>query len=227
MAAAWNAFTVIEADLQAASKGGEPYSPEATTAIQGLGLDKIDAAASPESGRDIPKQVGFEDEVADKMRVIRSTFKGDPVTLEPSWLIADGEGVNAPVPVSAILQPLERAQLVPKPTEAVREKVPSDLGTYLRGAAATNHNGTSIPPAFPQILRRDAAWTIATAVASAAVYAATLYNSTWGTPLDYVGAFAAGFIGKAAISWVGMPFFQSLSTKAKAAATAATSASQT
>ena len=65
---------------------------------------------------------------------------------------------------------------------------------------------------------------IAIALVSAAAYIPTFYTPTWGSWTDYVGAFAAGFLGKAAINWAALPLFQSL-RPAKAASTEVTAPS--
>jgi hypothetical protein len=217
LAATWNALMVIEKAMEVPGV----YSEGDVNLIQGIDLAQIDSDGSPESSRDAAKQVHLELEIAETVRQIRATYKGAAADLEPNWERPERKEGQDKVPllVTAVMQPLDLEQAKPDTTDATRAE-PSTLRALadkVRGPSATDHKGNAISPAVNEILRRDLAWTIATALASAAVYVPTIFNSTWGTVPDYVGALAAGFVGKAAISWAGLPFFESLSARAAAA----------
>jgi hypothetical protein len=215
MAIAWNALIVIEAEFVAPDS---PYDQAQKAAIQGIGLKKIDEDASPEPKRKAAEQSALEVKLEAAVALIKATFKGDDKTeLEPDWAKASDE----PKLPLALFVSFERQEIKPDPTKAKRPQPESKLGVVadkVRGPSALDHKGDRIPPAFDQTLRRDLAWTVATALASAAIYVPTIFNSTWGTWPDYVGALAAGFVGKAAISWAGLPFFESLSARGAAPA---------
>jgi hypothetical protein len=228
MARAWNALLVVEAAI--AADTGDSYSGGDKELILTIGLAKVDADASPESGRTPDKQANLEVELAEKLRSIRATYKGEPTDLDlicaPGSEAQEEEERSGGIHVNAVLQPVERDEDEPDLTKPEREPLSgaSLAASLVRGPSAVNHKGESISPVVSKTLRRDLAWTAATALASAAVYVPTFFNSTWGTLPDYVGALAAGFVGKAAINWAALPLFQSL-RPAKAASTEVTAPS--
>jgi hypothetical protein len=67
-----------------------------------------------------------------------------------------------------------------------------------------------------QVLR-DQLWTLGRAAASSTAYALTIYDDTWGTPVDYATAFTTGFLTETIVNWAIMPALQSYRVRRAAA----------
>lgn len=66
-------------------------------------------------------------------------------------------------------------------------------------------------------LRRiDFAVSLVILIISSLVYAATVYDDTWGTPADWVTAFGAGIIGQLTIRWALLPIYRSIRMRTSA-----------
>jgi hypothetical protein len=203
LARLWNARAIL---VKAMEAGG--YEEHAKAEMRAIDLATLDRNGAPESGRSLEKQIAVEREVADAMETIVATYKGNPDDLELMVVTAGSEHKPAReiTNAGAVYGSADPAMLAADPTEATRA-----AGTEsVRGAAGETHEGERIPIAVAGVLRRDLAWTVAIALVSSVAYISTIYTPSWGTLTDYITAFAAGFVGKAAISWAALPLFQSL-----------------
>lgn len=226
-AEAWHAKAVLTLDM---TTKPSKYDANAHAMLASLDLKTLDTKACPESKRSAEAQVDLKLELTRCMKKIRATYKGPAGDLK----------LPGPAPVAAMVAPAPTLSLVATAaesevpleaiveeglTEADRKELESpQLGDGLRGTSASGHDGQRNPTAFRAIAKRDFFWTFAIALVSAAAYIPTFYTPTWGSWTDYVGAFAAGFLGKAAINWAALPLFQSL-RPAKAASTEGTAPS--
>jgi hypothetical protein len=96
------------------------------------------------------------------------------------------------------------------------------------GAAPIKPRRARRPPAPPTgsrafgLVRRlrllDLLMSVAILLVTSVIYAATVYNPTWGSPADWGTAFAAGFGGQVAIKWALLPIYRSLRLRAPSAA---------
>lgn len=227
LAKAWYAKAELTRDMDKADSG---YGDNDRTALAALDLADLDASGSPESARTAERQTALENELASAMDAIRSTYRGeDKSKLDLPGATAGPRGAAPADLVRLTAAPTGESTdgglLAPELTEATRA-APRDtaatIATKVRGSSASDHTGSRIPVAVRGVLKRDLAWTIAIALASSAVYIlAGVYTPSWGTAIDYISAFAAGFIGKAAISWAALPLFQSIRGGAASAVPAA------
>jgi hypothetical protein len=65
------------------------------------------------------------------------------------------------------------------------------------------------------VQQRDWALTALAVLLASVAYLATIYDDTYGSPSDYLAAFAAGFGAHAVINWAVLPIFESLQVRAK------------
>lgn len=214
LARVWHARTKLD-DAMRADRDKEKYSDNDREMLAALNFKKLDCAAWPESGRTAEKQIELEQDLAAYAQKIVRTYKGDTADLVLGSA-HKGKAADTAATASAIFEmglvytAADRGLITPALTDATREanKV-SRKASLMRS-----------PNVLGQTLRRDLFWTAAIATASSAAYALTIYSSTWGTATDYVGAFTAGFLGKAAINWAALPLFQSLRAATSPAVTA-------
>lgn len=200
----------------------DSYKPTEKAIVATIDLSKLDHEASPESGRKAERQIELEYDLARDREKIIELYRGEPGGLDLPGASLGGDDAHPAdivlVTTGAVFDPADGMLLAPALTEATRAE-PADsfaaFATIVRGSSASDHAGGRIPVAIRSVLRRDLVWTIAIALATSAVYILTgVYTSSWGTVTDYVSAFAAGFIGKAAVSWAALPFFQSIRSAA-------------
>jgi hypothetical protein len=218
----WHARAVLKRDVNN-DRDKTVYDQVHRDAVNGLKLEDLDRGASPESGRDPTKQTELEQDLGRYLTKIKEIYKGSESLELPA---ASPEAIGAlpeqALPVNAtgaVYGEVDRAMVEPilidprpAPTGVAKARA------VVRGNSGSDHKGKRIKPAIGAILWRDSAWTVVVALVSSAAYIPTIYNPTWGTPADYVSAFCAGFIGKAAVNWAAAPLFQSLqATKAPAA----------
>jgi hypothetical protein len=62
---------------------------------------------------------------------------------------------------------------------------------------------------FKRLQRGDVFWTLLSGLVAATAYALTIWDDTWGTVVDYVTAFTAGFLTETVVKWAVLPAFQS------------------
>jgi hypothetical protein len=62
---------------------------------------------------------------------------------------------------------------------------------------------------FKRLQRGDVFWTLLSGLVAATAYALTIWDDTWGTVVDYVTAFTAGFLTETVVKWAVLPGFQS------------------
>ncbi len=99
-----------------------------------------------------------------------------------------------------------------------------DGTTWLRVRRAAVASNARSWPGFHRPSWGDLVWLVLPVAAASAIYAATIYNATWGSLTDIATALTAGFVGKVVIDWTKLPVFQSrrlLPTVKAAAAPAA------
>jgi hypothetical protein len=226
-AEAWHARAVLTLDM---TNNRGKYDTNADAMLKTLDLERLDTEACPESKRSAETQVDLKLQLVRYMEQIKATYKGPADDLK----LPGPAAVALPVAPAPTLTLVATAAEAGGASEAIVEEgfTESDrkepqLRDRLRGTSASGHNGKRNPVAVGAIAKRDFFWTFAIALVSSAAYIPTFYTPTWGTAADYVGAFAAGFLGKAAINWAALPLFQSLrpSKAASAEATAPASAS--
>lgn len=215
MAEAWNAKTILTLDV---TEHEGKYDKSIEDTMKTLDLAKLDADASPESKRDAEKQVDLSLELSRLAKKIEVVYKGDPSELKlkqpvpaESVIAAPTIGVMAAATGDGSIEEsiVEDSVMV----ESEREEAKAThLGDTLRSASGSGstHDGERIQLQVKAVVRRDLLWTAATALVASAAYIPTIYGPTWGTVPDYISAFAAGFLGKAAINWAALPFFRSL-----------------
>jgi len=226
LAQAWHAKAMLTRYMD---RDGS-YKDTEKAIVATIDLANLDHEASPESGRKAERQIELEYDLARDREKIAELYRGEPGGLDLPGASPASEGALptdiALVTTGAVFDPADGMLLAPALTEATRAE-PADnfaaLATIVRGSSASDHAGGRIPVAIRSVLRRDLAWTVAIALATSAVYILTgVYTSSWGTVTDYVSAFAAGFIGKAAVSWAALPIFQSIRSAASSAAVPST-----
>jgi hypothetical protein len=233
LARAWNAKTVLDLAITA-DEGERDYDSNAREVLPKVDLVGLDGEASPESGRNAEKQVGFEEKLAGWVDQMRATYRGPQQDLEMPDLTASAPDTPphdtvAVYATGAIYGEIDRALVAPAERGATaRPRSPRPGLDRLRGASASDETGDRIPPSVALVLRRDLPWTIAVGVVSAAAYVPTVYSATWGSFGDYVSAFAAGFVGKVVVNSGALPLFQSIRpTASSATASAATADAST
>lgn len=84
------------------------------------------------------------------------------------------------------------------------------------GAPADDGAGESVS-LLTQLLRTDLLLSSVIVVLSAILYSATAYDATWGSLVDWVTAFGAGFTGQVTIKWALLPIYRSVRLRATAA----------
>lgn len=213
MAEAWNARTLLALDMRA----DPAYGANDRDMLETLDLEALDRKAAPESERDAVEQIDLRLTLDGYMKKIRCTYRGDRGRLELAHARATDRltevdpalalTATAEVPAGAPGEGIAAMDFARAERKEIERPM---LGDRLRGTDASDHDGKRIKVPASAIARRDAFWTAGIALVSSAAYMPTLYSPVWGTCLDYVGAFAAGFVGKAAISWAALPLFQSL-----------------
>jgi hypothetical protein len=226
LAEAWHARTMLTLDM---TSNPGAYDRNDEKMLKKIGLEALDTKACPESDRSAEEQIDLGLELTRCVDSIRDTYAGAQKDLdlpEPK-----APGLIALPPTAALMATapgdgsLDEAMVEESFSEAHRKTVQSTrIGDGLRGTSASTHDGTRNPGAARATVRRDGFWTLAIALISATAYIPTIYNPAWGTCTDYVGAFAAGFLGKAAINWAAMPLFQSLRPSKKAPESTASAA---
>lgn len=204
----FHAYTRLDHDIT--RKPGE-YSENDKDFLRQIDIVSLDKEGSPELSRTVEKQIELEQKVRRLTGRIQRTYQGDSADLELVPMRLEGEQKRnlALLAAEGVYGPIDTTMLAPNLTEVTRPGEP-EWRYEVRGTAASAHNGDRIPVAVKAVLRRDLLWSIAIALVSSAFYLPTLYTATWGTTTDYISAFAAGFIGKAVISWAALPLFQSL-----------------
>jgi hypothetical protein len=214
LARAWHARTKLD-DAIRADRDRADYSDNDRDMLTTLNLAALDCNASPESGRTAEKQVELEQELAAHTQKIVRTYQGDARDLVlgsvPQGKTEDAAAAALAIfEMGAVYTAADRGLVTPALTDAQREA----------DKVSRKESFERTPNVLGQTILRDFLWTAAIAIASSAAYALTIYNSTWGTVPDYVGAFTAGFLGKAAVNWAALPLFQSLRAATSPAATA-------
>lgn len=213
LAEAWHARAVLTLDV---TEDPGRYDDSIKDTMKQLNLEALDEKASPEAERDAEEQVPLTIELDRLKKRIFAVYKGDADDLKleqplppRSVFAAPTLGVAAAAGSSG---PIEEAIVEDRVMVEASRAEPPPMDAVLRGASASGstHDGKRIGFQVQAIAQRDLLWTFATALAASAAYIPTIYNSTWGTPSDYVGAFAAGFLGKTVINWAALPLFRSL-----------------
>lgn len=104
-----------------------------------------------------------------------------------------------------------------------------DGTTWLRVRRAAVASNTRSWPGFRRPSWGNLIWLVLPVAAASAIYAATIYNATWGSLTDVATALTAGFVGKVLVDWAKLPIFQSrrLLPTAKAAGAPAAPSSVT
>lgn len=213
LAEAWKARTALQLDV---TLHEDKYDSSIHDTIREFDLEQLDEKASPEAERDAEKQVGFTVELEQMRKRILEVYKGDPKDLKLEQPLPPRSAIAAPtIGVAAAAGPGSAQEAIVEDRvldSAKRAEPPKQLDASLRSisSSGSTHSGERIEVPVKAIVRRDLLWTIATAVVASAAYVPTIYNSTWGTPTDYLSAFVAGFLGKTAISWAALPLFRSL-----------------
>lgn len=226
LAEAWHARAVLTLDMT--TNNPQKYDANADAMLKTLDLEKLDTDGCPESKRSAEAQVDLKLQLARYMGQIEATYQGPAGDLKlprtaaaPKALAPTLTLVAVPTGATGATEAIVEECF----TEVDRKALQSGrLGDHLRGTSASGHDGKRNQVAVGAIAKRDFFWTFAIALVSSAAYIPTFYTSTWGTAADYVGAFAAGFLGKAVINWAALPLFQSL-RPAKAASTEVTAPS--
>lgn len=213
MAEVWNARALLKKDM---TDHRERYGPGDHLILKEADLEKLDKCGKPESKRSAEKQIDLMLTLDHHIESIRAVYKGEKaldLAVPPTTRIALAEpGQSLVAAAGAAPGGVEEAVVEENLAGTTRPEAGQEQGIAerLRGAGATDHEGERLRVPTQAIAKRDAFWTVSIALVTSAAYIPTIYNPAWGTGLDYVGAFAAGFLGKAAINWAALPLFQSL-----------------
>ena len=69
--------------------------------------------------------------------------------------------------------------------------------------------------AMDRIAIRSLLWTLACALVAVTGYAVTVYSDTWGTEIDIVSAFTAGFLTETIVNWALLPAFRTIRSRGR------------